>query len=407
MNKKKFTIIVVVLAVIIAMNVSLSACVKKKGSYKGNELWSLSDTFKEDMVFEVDMPADGEFNILQLADIQCSKNDDSWDTAKHQIELLIEKEQPDLLVLTGDNAGDSHLEKMYKLLIEYMETLNLPWTIVFGNHEDDWGTDPTYLADLLAEAKTEHLLFKRTPSNITGATNYIVNVIDRQNSNKVVYSLQMIDSNTRYYDSKGDFLTYDYIGFDQIAYFEWLYNGMETHYGQHNFPSMAFYHLPPAEFMSFMDELVAKQKQAGKPTEKEYFPMYAEDHTEFFNYQQYDKSNTWEFSNDNYANTVGRPTFTKARFVAGEFREGIYGSHLNTGIFDSGKNTNTTHTFVGHEHQNAATAEIYKNDYSQFITYGLKLGEGSYHAEDMQGGTIINITRDGDVSIDFKYINKY
>ena len=92
--------------------------------------------------------ADGKFRIMQMADLQ--DNFSLNTVVKDFIKAAIEKEQPDLIVLTGDNfAGystgtnvlgcvDKALAK--KAIDEYMsifEKYGIPVTMTFGNHDDE------------------------------------------------------------------------------------------------------------------------------------------------------------------------------------------------------------------------------------------------------------------------------
>ena len=91
---------------------------------------------------------DGKFRIMQMADLQ--DNFVLNTVVKDFLKAAIEKEQPDLIVLTGDNfAGystgtnvlgcvDKALAK--KAIGEYMsifEQYGIPVTMTFGNHDNE------------------------------------------------------------------------------------------------------------------------------------------------------------------------------------------------------------------------------------------------------------------------------
>ena len=89
----------------------------------------------------------GKFKIMQIADIQ----EDvplNPDTVK-LIDLALEKEKPDLVVLTGDQIHGyspcyrSNAEEKAEICIDgFLEPIvrrNIPFAFTFGNHDDDGG----------------------------------------------------------------------------------------------------------------------------------------------------------------------------------------------------------------------------------------------------------------------------
>ena len=251
---------------------------------------------------------------------------------------------------------------MIKKIVELFESLKTPWTLVFGNHDAEGRADRLYLSQIIEKSNTEYCLFETGPSNIKGYGNHVINVM---NGDDVVYSLQLIDSNMRHSTSSKS-SAYDYIGYDQIAYFEWMHKKAQEVYNDNDIKSMAFYHIAPVELKEYYDELMEK-----------YHPEY-----------------------------LGEGTIPILKdipeiLLGGEFGEKVYSSSHNSGIIDSGLITNTTHTFIGHDHVNNASVMIG----NQQVTYGMKLGIASYHDKKMQGGTMIYINADNSVNISHKYMS--
>ncbi len=87
----------------------------------------------------------GKFKIMQIADIQESYPLNP-DTVK-LIDLALEREQPDLVVLTGDQVQgysqcfkkDTHTryESTVDTFMEPIVKRNIPFCLTFGNHDDD------------------------------------------------------------------------------------------------------------------------------------------------------------------------------------------------------------------------------------------------------------------------------
>lgn len=86
---------------------------------------------------------DGKFRILQLTDIQFTK-----DLDKQSIEVMdktIAKANPDLIVLTGDQISGEYLiwrkrkvSRILSQISEYFDSKKIPWTMCFGNHDGLW-----------------------------------------------------------------------------------------------------------------------------------------------------------------------------------------------------------------------------------------------------------------------------
>ena len=72
------------------------------------------------------------------------------------MKYLLEREKPDLVVFTGDNIyGMSCPDPSASMMLfrEPLEKANVPWTIVFGNHDDEGMLSRQALMAVDVEAK--------------------------------------------------------------------------------------------------------------------------------------------------------------------------------------------------------------------------------------------------------------
>ncbi len=360
-KKKLIAIISSITAVLLVVGIiCMVLFIPRVGEIRYNP-WTQYDEFSKDDICELTMQKDKDFKILQLSDIQIIVHGKNVSVAKKQIDKMVKAENPDLIVLTGDNVAGPFGDMMLKQIIKIMESTKTPWALVWGNHDTEGRADENYLNEVLLNADTEYMLYQAGPSNISGSGNYVVNIMDNARS-KVVYSLQLIDSNEYVYRADGN--EYDYIDYDQQAYFEWIYKNMQVEYAQTDIKSMAFYHISPIELKYMIDELIDNGAE---------FPITSKD---------------------------------SDKILDGEFNEGVCSALINSGMFMSGKVTNTTHTFNGHDHINNASVLVEVDGYSQIVTYCTKTGTGSYSDDKLQGGTIITITENSDVSIRHLYVNE-
>ena len=167
---------------------------------------------------------DGSFRVLNISDIQ----DDEMlsNLTARFIENSVEKYQPDVIVLTGDNiAGYRCLtkassEKAIRKFMDVLQPLGVPVALVFGNHDDEGQ----------ALTKAEQMKIYREYSvviafdeadygkDLSGVGTYVVPVYESAASNKVKFALWMFDTGSD--DAVEDADNYDHVHADQIDWFK-------------------------------------------------------------------------------------------------------------------------------------------------------------------------------------------
>ncbi len=140
-----------------------------------------------DFVLEVES---GDPVVLQLSDTQiCNWGDvETW--CYRYVREVVEKTDPDLIILTGDIVYGRFDPNgaLLKGLINFMETLNTPWAPVFGNHDNESLMGVDWQCQQLEAA--ENCLFKQ--GDLTGNGNYSVGITQGGELLRVFY---MLDSN--------------------------------------------------------------------------------------------------------------------------------------------------------------------------------------------------------------------
>lgn len=159
-----------------------------------------------------------EFRILQLTDTQIldpgqsrypDRIDNTTPLTDEQlykdcfcyIRQTIERTNPDLIIMTGDNVYgefDDSGESLCKL-IAFMESFRIPWAPVWGNHDNESLKGVSWQCQQFENA--EHCLFKR--GEVTGNSNYTIGI---QQGSKLIKVLCMMDSN-----GCGNGKTYSYL----------------------------------------------------------------------------------------------------------------------------------------------------------------------------------------------------
>jgi len=210
---------------------------------------------------------DGKFKIMQVADIQ-----DDYQLAglvKSFLKKTIEEEQPDLIVLTGDNTAgygcsvgvkaiDDQLSKRaVDQFMSIFEEAGVPVAMVFGNHDDD--DTKTTKEDLMAMyQKYDCFIGYDAVPELYGCGTYNVPIYASNGSDKVEFNLWMFDSNT--YDEV--YGGYDYVHPDQIAWYEKTEAELTKANGGTPVPSMAFQHIIVDEIWDCIESCSADDEGA-------------------------------------------------------------------------------------------------------------------------------------------------
>ncbi len=192
---------------------------------------------------------DGKFEILILADTQ-----DGYPHRPDFINFLnqaLDKTQPDLVIFLGDivmsavDGTDASYWKGYDELLNPLVERNIPFTLVFGNHDEE--TNPnSNKEEMLAKYQTYAgcLAYDADPA-LHGTATHNIEILSSDGS-KTAYNLWMMDSGSYVFSEDGTEEYYDCVRADQIAWYEAESNALEEANGG-LVPSMMFQHIIPAE----------------------------------------------------------------------------------------------------------------------------------------------------------------
>ena len=320
--------------------VSLTAC---SNNYKFQE-------HLPDYVMDIELGERTNFKILQLTDFHFSDKDNQDDLYRY-IDILVEDAQKeygvDLIVVTGDLftfASKWTAKKLFAHLDEY----KTPWTVVFGNHDEqtyfsvDWMTN--YL-NKLSDSKESYCMFKDIKNDdVEGNCNFVIHL---KKGGLVKEQLIFMDSNRYHFGT--DYNGYDYFKNPQIEWYKAMVNySLTVNKGVDSSltspaKSLMFYHIPLPEINKITD------KEKLKPGDEDY------------------------------------------NFIWGEKREKTCPPDEDLGFFKVIDELDaTTGMFFGHDHVNDYEA-VYNNVY---FCYGLKSTDRIYYDEDMLGYKVIDLKED-------------
>lgn len=309
----------------------------------------------------LEMPWQDNFRILQLNDIHIGNKDDQQ-LQFDFLDLTINdsRANPNLIVLDGDVFTFAD-RTTAKRLFAWMDSHKIPWTITFGNHDEQayfpisWLTG--YLNDL-NDSKDSYCLFKDIQDDdVTGNANFAINLVKEGN---VKEQIIIMDSN-RYsfgqYDNYEAYTGYDAFHKDQVDWYEKVVKYTTTQNGGTPVPSVAFFHIPLPEY-----ETAYNLFTSGSSEVKEIYPQ---------------------------------SPYTD---------EGVACPKINTGMFDKMVELGSTNgTFVAHDHKNNSALK-YKGI---TLSYGVNSTDRVYYSEYLLGGQVIEFNDDGTFNLtqinDHKY----
>ena len=195
---------------------------------------------------------DGRFKILQFNDTQ-----DGIDTDRRTLELqrrAIEQEEPDLVVLVGDqltSAPKTAQEQKQALnnVIRPMEDAGVPWALTFGNHDED-ATERTGFGEpqmLEFIQQYEHNMnVPGSPAGVTGTGNMNLLIGDSK-TNRPAFGVWLMDSGRYAPDEIAgqDFEGYpdwDWLRADQVRWYLDSSEMLEQQLGR-KVPSLMYIHI--------------------------------------------------------------------------------------------------------------------------------------------------------------------
>lgn len=190
---------------------------------------------------------DGKFKIVQFTDIHLKEyNQLTSDSALTVMNTILEREKPDLVLLTGDIATSQNMEMAWDVVTQPMINAEIPWAAVFGNHDYEHGYTNHKIMEYLLTLPFNYSQFG--PDDISGSGNYVLEIKDKK-SKRTKALLYCLDSNAYTDDIDNPELgKYDWIKFDQI---QW-YRKTSENYTERNknraHPALAFFHIPLPEY---------------------------------------------------------------------------------------------------------------------------------------------------------------
>ena len=205
--------------------------------YKGKnvfEEWNITDVFNEEDVVTLYKDPNKDFKIVNFTDTQIRDfNKPKVKKAIHkEMDYLVETYKPDMITFTGDLVMCNYNHVCLKKLIKWLDSYEIPWAPVFGNHDsgDDYDSatcDTLKMCEMFEKSK--NCVFSRGPSNLETYGNYVVNL---KENGKIIRSMYFLDSGVSRDMSE-----------NKINWVKWNADGMKNTLGEYP-ESFVYTHLP-------------------------------------------------------------------------------------------------------------------------------------------------------------------
>lgn len=186
----------------------------------------------------------GEFVIMHLCD--CQDGFPASETMFAFILNTIEKYDPDLVVLGGDNTvgpKETKAQAVEELVAPFVETETY-FAVNFGNHDDEQGVSRDELLALYQQYGGKYCLTEDVVPELTGTGTHNLPVLSSDGS-RYAFNVWTFDSNG--YHSDENVSGYDCVHEDQIEWYKQTAAALAQANGGEVVPAMAFQHIIVAE----------------------------------------------------------------------------------------------------------------------------------------------------------------
>ena len=184
-----------------------------------------------------------KFKIVQFTDVHYKAEDVvNSQPGIDNLNEILDKENPDVVIYTGDLVFSNGTFKGLDAVLEPAIKRNLPFAVVFGNHDDEYDHTRQEMYDYIQKKKGAIMPVRVSEK----APDYVI-PIKSSHSEKVEALLYCVDSNAYPHHIEG--LTgYGWIEKEQIDWYREVSHQFTAENGGNPLPALAFFHIPVPEF---------------------------------------------------------------------------------------------------------------------------------------------------------------
>lgn len=257
-----------------------------------------------------------QFKIIQFTDLHFEPEDSRSKQPIQVMRDIIEVENPDLVILTGDIVTGNPIKEGWDAVMSPIVKKDIPYAVIFGNHDDEQGLTRKETAKIATSYNG--CVNKVQQKGVSGVLNDAITIRDNI-SKKPRFIIYLLDSHS--YSKDSIIEGYAWVEESQINWYKQESIKLTNSNNGIPLPALAFLHIPlPEHRQSYFHK---KGYPIGERTEEEYLPevnsglYYAfHSHKDVFGI----------FSGHNHNNS----------YIAN-----LHGISLGFGRFSGGKNTYT------------------------------------------------------------------
>lgn len=191
---------------------------------------------------------DGTFKILQFTDLHYKTGKSQSEDAIKTMEQLIEQEEPDLVMITGDLVYSEGVAEALAAITEPLVNAGVPWAFVFGNHDTQFELTYPAIYDILQS--TPRAVMPRRPKGVD-SPDYAIEVRSA-NGDDVASVFYCLDSHAA--ARMADVGRYDWMSPEQVSWYRDLSWAYTKRAGDKVLPSLMFFHIPLPEVAIAYDQ---------------------------------------------------------------------------------------------------------------------------------------------------------
>jgi hypothetical protein len=195
--------------------------------------------------------AQSRFKIVQFTDTHIQYDSYRSDSVLVLMKRIIEREKPNLVVVTGDVVGSDNRKKAWLKVAQVMIDAKVPWAAMLGNHDAEYEIDKEETMKTIVGLP--YNLTISGPKELAGKGNYVVE-IQSSKSSKTAAVCYVLDS-----EEKPEPWEYEWMDESQV---QW-YRKQSAEFTKQNsgtpLPALAFFHIPFPEF----DHVIGKPTTVG------------------------------------------------------------------------------------------------------------------------------------------------
>ena len=191
---------------------------------------------------ELQFNKDGKFKIVQFTDVHFKYKNPASDSALERINQVLDEEQPDFVIFTGDVVYSAPADKGMLQVLEQVSKRKLPFVVTFGNHDNEQGMTREQLYDII----------RQVPGNLMPdrgsvlSPDYVLTVKASSDAKKDAAVLYCMDSHS--YSPLKDVKGYAWLTFDQVNWYRQQSAAYTARNGGKPLPALAFFHIPVPEY---------------------------------------------------------------------------------------------------------------------------------------------------------------